>query len=107
MAYPLDGPPLVTISCQPAGEVMPVGVTGIKLSPGIQANQNVPSFVVPVSLSVKLYWNFPGLICVLVMVAVPISAAFAATAADKPTIARVAKWVNKRIFIGSLLLTNK
>ncbi len=53
-------PPLVTVSDQPAGELMPVGVTGIKPEPGIQENQKVPIVVVPVSLRVRSYWNTPG-----------------------------------------------
>ncbi len=48
------------MSCQPVGESMLVGLIGIKLSPGIHENQNVPIVVVPILSRVKLYWYSPG-----------------------------------------------
>jgi hypothetical protein len=68
------------MSCHPLGEVMLVGLTGIKLSPGIQENQNVPSVVVPVLLSAKLYWELPGLVCMLLIVALATSAPYVTVA---------------------------
>jgi hypothetical protein len=44
------------VSVQPPGGATLSGFTGMKSSPGIQANQNVPIVVVPVSLRVIVYW---------------------------------------------------
>ena len=97
MANPLDGPPLVIISCQPVGEVTPLGLTGMKLSPGTQANQNVPSVVVPVSLSVRLYLNCPGPSGAPLIVAVAISEPLDVAVASRPAKATVVNAKNERI----------
>jgi len=41
----------VMFADQPAGKVIFVGLASIKSAPGIHANQKVPMFVVPVSVS--------------------------------------------------------
>jgi len=54
---------------------MAVGVAGIKLSPGTQANQKVPTVVVPVSFRVRVYWFAPPPSEVAEIVAEAVSAA--------------------------------
>jgi hypothetical protein len=74
------------LSVQPAGEMTLIGLVGIKSSPGTQLNQNVPTFVVPMSSNVMSYCQVVGVNSVDEIVA--LASSLARTDETEPASAR-------------------